>query len=262
MMGLMQLNFDRLNRIEVAIERLKTFEPPEGYYLANSGGKDSVVLEDLAKKAEVKFDSHHNMISMEPPETIQFLRQYYPNTFMDKPKRSFWEAMVKEGFPTSRARWCCREFKERGGEGRLVLTGVRWAESVRRTNRKMIETCRSFRTKRFLHPIIDWETNEIWEYVRENKLPLCKLYAEGRDRIGCILCPMVGTDKALADIERFPKTAEAWHRTFIRRYNFAKEHNLTAAHRWTDAEALWHDWIYHRYESSLPDKDGLYPMFI
>lgn len=32
---------NKQDKVEVAIKRLKTFEPCEGYYVADSGGKDS-----------------------------------------------------------------------------------------------------------------------------------------------------------------------------------------------------------------------------
>ena len=32
------------DKVKIAIERLKSFEPPEGYYLAFSGGKDSTPI--------------------------------------------------------------------------------------------------------------------------------------------------------------------------------------------------------------------------
>lgn len=34
--------------------------------------------------------------------------------------------------PTRQARYCCSELKETGGKGRVVVTGVRWAESAKR----------------------------------------------------------------------------------------------------------------------------------
>lgn len=46
---------------EIAIERLKTFEPEEGYYVAYSGGKDSDVVLDLVIRSGVKFDAHHSL---------------------------------------------------------------------------------------------------------------------------------------------------------------------------------------------------------
>ena len=54
-----QLNMQGKDKVQVAIERLKTFEPPEGYYLVFSGGKDSVVIKALADMAGVKYDAHY-----------------------------------------------------------------------------------------------------------------------------------------------------------------------------------------------------------
>ena len=46
-----QLNMSGKTKVETAIERIKTFEPPEGYFLAFSGGKDSVVIKALKAEA-------------------------------------------------------------------------------------------------------------------------------------------------------------------------------------------------------------------
>ena len=51
----------KIDKVTRSIERLKTFEPPEGYYLAFSGGKDSVVIKHLADMAGVKYDAHYNL---------------------------------------------------------------------------------------------------------------------------------------------------------------------------------------------------------
>jgi len=37
------------DKVQMAIERLRTFEPPEGYYVAFSGGKDSQCVYHLCK---------------------------------------------------------------------------------------------------------------------------------------------------------------------------------------------------------------------
>ena len=44
-----QLNMSGMDKVEAAIKRLQTFEPPEGYYLAFSGGKDSVVIKSSGR---------------------------------------------------------------------------------------------------------------------------------------------------------------------------------------------------------------------
>ena len=71
--------FGTTDKVAEAIQLLREHEPPEGYYLCFSGGKDSVVIYDLAVKAGVKFDAHHNVTTVEPPELMKFIRDHYPN---------------------------------------------------------------------------------------------------------------------------------------------------------------------------------------
>lgn len=126
-------------KLDIAIQRLKSFEPPEGYFLAFSGGKDSQCIYHLAQMAGVKFEAHYRVTSVDPPELIYFIREHYPDVIFDVPhdadwKRiSMWSLIVKIGMPPTRfRRFCCAELKETSGDGRMVVTGVRWAESVRR----------------------------------------------------------------------------------------------------------------------------------
>ena len=65
----------RIDKVQMAIDRLKMFEPEEGYYLAYSGGKDSDTILALAKMAGVKFDAHFQR-SMEPPEVVYHVRTH------------------------------------------------------------------------------------------------------------------------------------------------------------------------------------------
>lgn len=127
------------DKVEIAIDRLKMFEPDDGYYLAFSGGKDSQTIYHLAKMAGVKFDAHFRLTSVDPPELIYFIREHYPDVSMEIPhdkngKRiSMWSLIPDRKYPPTRmVRYCCQELKESGGQGRVTVTGVRWAESVRR----------------------------------------------------------------------------------------------------------------------------------
>lgn len=122
----------------IAIERLKAFEPDEPYHLCYSGGKDSDVIRILAQLANVKHELHHNLTSVDAPETVRYVKSI-PNMHIDIPhdkngnRVSMWSLIVKKGIPPTRLmRYCCSELKEKGGEGRLKITGVRAAESVNR----------------------------------------------------------------------------------------------------------------------------------
>ena len=121
---------------EKAIARLKLFEPnPEferPYYLAYSGGKDSDAILILAELAGVRFEAVHNLTTADAPETVYYVRSK-SNVTISKPDTTMWELIVKKRMPPTRLiRYCCAELKERGGQGRRVITGVRWAESQSR----------------------------------------------------------------------------------------------------------------------------------
>ena len=122
-----------VEREKIAIERLKAFEPDDGYYLAYSGGKDSDCIKVLAHLADVKFEAIHNLTTVDAPETVWYVKSQ-SDVKIDYPELSMWQLIVKKGLPPTRImRYCCSELKERGGQGKLVVTGVRWAESIKRS---------------------------------------------------------------------------------------------------------------------------------
>lgn len=140
-MIIQQSLFDGTNKVERAIDALKTFEPPEGYYVAFSGGKDSVVIKALCDMAGVKYDAHYRITSVDPPELVRFIKEKHPDVSMDYPRYSdgtvatMWNLIPKKRMPPTRlVRYCCDVLKESGGEGRMTVTGVRWAESNNRKN--------------------------------------------------------------------------------------------------------------------------------
>ena len=80
-----QTLFGTVDKVADAIALLHEHEPPEGYYLCFSGGKDSVVIYNLALKAGVNFDAHHNITTVEPPQLMKFIRDYYPSVINEHP---------------------------------------------------------------------------------------------------------------------------------------------------------------------------------
>lgn len=110
--------YGEVDKVKVAINRLKLHEPKEGYYVAFSGGKDSCVVLELCKRAGVKYDAHYSVTTVDPPELIYFIRENYPDAWKNRmrPEISMWELIPKKRMPpTQRVRYCCKYFKERGG---------------------------------------------------------------------------------------------------------------------------------------------------
>ena len=62
---------------------------PDGYHLAFSGGKDSMVLYHLAKMAGVKFKAHMQVTTIDPPELMQFVRANYPDVVLHARRSTF-----------------------------------------------------------------------------------------------------------------------------------------------------------------------------
>lgn len=56
-----------------------------------------------------------------------------------------------------------------------------------------------------VNPIIDWTTEEVWEFLKEYNIPYCSLYDEGFKRLGCIGCPMASKTMREYEFERWPK---------------------------------------------------------
>ena len=133
-------------KVQKSIERLKAFEPPEGYYLAFSGGKDSVVCKALLDMSGCKYDATYRVTSVDPPELVRFIKNQHPDVKREVPRYgtrrgpewegkpiTMWNLIPWKMMPPTRiVRYCCEHLKESGGDGRLTVTGVRWAESPNR----------------------------------------------------------------------------------------------------------------------------------
>lgn len=135
------------DNVEEAIDILRNFEPPEGYYLAFSGGKDSQCVYHLAKEAGVKFDAHYSVTTVDPPELVQFIKSHYPDVEIKIPRDAdgkpvtMWNLIPKKLMPPTRiVRYCCQELKKSNGKYRVTLTGVRKAESVNRSKNQGVVT--------------------------------------------------------------------------------------------------------------------------
>jgi phosphoadenosine phosphosulfate reductase len=250
------------DKVAVSIQRLQSFEPPDGYWLAFSGGKDSVVIKALADMAGVKYEAHYSLTTVDPPELVYFIRTF-PDVIIDKPKETMWQLIVRKRMPPTRIqRYCCEALKEGGGIGRVVVTGIRWAESAKRkTNRHLVdiggkkgivhnddnddsrravEQC--YRTRKTLvNPIIDWSNDDVWEFIHKYNLRYCSLYDEGFKRLGCVGCPMATNRVEL--FERWPKYKKIYIHAFDRMLEKRKTDGLKIIRACSTGEECFIWWL-------------------
>lgn len=203
-------------KVDIAISNLKEYEPVEGYFLAFSGGKDSCVVAKLAELAGVRYEKQFRHIGLEPIELLRFIRKYHPATIWTKPPVTWRASVIKNGVPPSyNMRYCCEELKEDGhGINRLLLMGTRRVESRNQHNRQLYEPCYTDPRKQYLNIIIDWTDEEVWQFIGDYDVPVCELYKQGYDRIGCVLCPLKSNKKRQQDAIRYPNWVRAWIHVF------------------------------------------------
>ena len=198
---------------QIAIERIRAHCPCEGLDVAVSFGKDSIVLLHLVDRAGVPYRAYYSR-AMEPPEVTQFGRREYPQVIWLKPKENMHQLCVRKlWLPTRTGRFCCEVLKEQtpGYRHSVVATGVRRAESIKRRSRQMYEQCQR-RGVGIVNPIVDWSTTDVWDYIYRHGLAYPSLYDEGWNRIGCVMCPMGGSESMCRDAERWPKIAAYYMR--------------------------------------------------
>jgi phosphoadenosine phosphosulfate reductase len=258
MSNFIQTNFFGTSSIKNAIEMLKCYEPEEGYKLGFSGGKDSQVLYWLAKKAEVKFQAIYRLTTVDPPHLVYFIRKYYPDVIIEKPHESMWQLMLrKKTPPTRRIRYCCEVLKERGwNENDKVLTGVRKDESPRRQKWNQTQHCLKGGGYTLVNPMLDFTDVDVWNIIKSNNLPYCKLYDEGFKRLGCIGCPLANWKQREFEFRMFPKYEQAYKRTFERIIIKRKETGMKDL--WKNADQLWQWWMYGADFSVYEDPNQLH----
>ena len=240
---------------------------PEGFFVAFSGGKDSQVLLKLTELSGVKFTAQYNLTTLDPPENVHFIKEHYPNVEIVTPERSFLRlCRHHKMLPTQWTRFCCHELKETTNEHAVTLTGVRRSESARRSKREEVylltrrrhpefvtgtfdqfsrhqETtveCLRGKDKLTVNPILQWTEKDVWEFIKDYKLPINPLYKRGYTRVGCLFCPMSNIKSIQREVADYPKYYQAMlrliHRIRAEKFN---EDNPDVWGDFTDEEVFW-----------------------
>jgi len=190
------LLFTLENMVDESIAYLRKYEPVRGYFLAFSGGKDSIVTKRLCDMAGVKYRDFFSMTTIDPPELLQHIKRFHPDTEWFRPGKSFYKLLIEKFPPTRNKRWCCDYLKEKPGlETKkyfpIHVTGIRAEESSSRARRPQIDKHHKIPTTMNIKPIFHWNEFHVWSFVEQQKLDYPSLYDEGFDRIGCVICPFM-----------------------------------------------------------------------
>jgi len=179
------------------------------FTVAFSGGKDSLALLDLVSRtlSPDKYSVVFSNTGMELSTTIQSvemakkhwssLKFYEAKSHLD-PTDS-WDEF---GPPGRRMRWCCavhksvptilllRELTGNYAIKAVVFDGVRAEESAQRASYDEIGFGEKNINQINCHPILKWNSAELFIYLLKNKILFNQAYRDGLFRVGCAVCPM------------------------------------------------------------------------
>lgn len=184
---------------------------------------------------------------------------------------TMWTLIPQNSLPPTRfARYCCSVLKETAGKGRFIATGVRRAESAKRASResfeilgsrkqygvlltddevftqdntekrRQFETCR-LKAKRTVNPIIDWTDDDVWDYIRSERIDINPKYSDGYKRVGCVGCPLSSKCNRMREFEEYPTYKRAYIRAFDKMLDVRNAKGLQT--EWKNGEEVFEWWV-------------------
>lgn len=196
------------------------------FYVAFSGGKDSVVVLDLVQKSlpHNAFEVYFADTDMEFPTTRELMQDI--SIFCKNNGISFYTAKSEIsslkswdifGPPARKIRWCCTVHKTAPVINLLcevhninkihsmMITGVRGEESPSRSEYDELSMGKKLPGQYSFHPLLEWSSAEIYLYIYSCNLLLNNAYKYGFNRVGCIMCPNSSEKHEYIKKNWFPK---------------------------------------------------------
>ena len=201
------------------------------FYVAFSGGKDSVVALDIVQRAlpHNEFKVVFGNTDMEFPTTTELVQKLsrkcsdegieFLEAASNMTSKESWNIF---GPPARKVRWCCTVHKtapvinmlsDKFANGKLrcvMITGVRGDESVSRSGYDEMSMGKKMAGQYSFHPILEWSSAEIYLYIYSQGLLLNDAYKYGFNRVGCIMCPNSSEKHEYIKRQCFPELVDEY----------------------------------------------------
>ena len=170
----------------------------DGLIVANSLGKDSVVVWDLVKRVSPKIQGFIVTTRFKPKETVEFMNETvkrYPELKIYKN-----DEIISDNLYETDPHKCCDILKVLPTRKALLemdatcwVTGLRCTEGKTRTDFKEVEERDKGLIK--LNPILLWKEREIWQYLALYEVKVNPLYKLGYRSLGCLPCTKITNEE-------------------------------------------------------------------
>ena len=176
-----------------------------------SCGKDSEVILELAKMAQIEYRAIYKVTTIDPPGTIKHAIE--KGVELVRPKETFFQLIRRKGLPSRKVRFCCQELKEYKILDYAVV-GIRAEESAKRKERYKEPTqCRIYQNKDEVEqylPILNWTNQDVADFIEERGIKCHPLYYDDNGRfdvtrrLGCMCCPLASKRKRIIEFQKHP----------------------------------------------------------
>jgi len=191
-----ELNFAQ--KVECSLDLIKEawLEFGDGLVVANSLGKDSCAVWDLAKRISPKIRGFIVTTRFKPKETVEFMHQEVSRCPELKVFRN--DDPLPERLYATDPNRCCDILKVQPTRQAIEemnvscwVTGLRCTEGRTRTDFQEVEERDKGLVK--LNPILIWHEREVWQYLALRGVPVNPLYEKGYRSLGCAPCTQIAT---------------------------------------------------------------------
>ena len=199
------------------------------FHVALSGGKDSIVVLDICRKAlpdssyvvifgdtKMEFPDTYAVIDKIEQDCLENNIEFYRAASHFEPEES-WKLF---GPPSRVLRWCCtvhkstpqtiklREITGKNNYVGLDFVGVRKHESVARSKYDEENYGKKQKGQYSHNPILEWTSAEVWLYIYAHNLIVNEAYKKGNSRAGCLFCPMATGKSYCMQYASYPNEVE------------------------------------------------------
>ena len=192
--------------------------------IASSFGAEDVVLIDIVSRLQNPFAVFTLDTDFLFPQTYQLIEQVEQRYGIRVEKLRSALTPNEQADHYGEALWgrepdrCCRLRKVEPHKRKLAglrawITGVRRDQSPTRLHTRKLEWDEKFGLFK-LNPLVDWSSQQVWDYIRANDVPYNPLHDQNYPSIGCTHCtrPVVpGEDSRAGRWSAFAKTECGLH---------------------------------------------------